>query len=547
MKKKSFFSFFVLLIPAVFFARADYWTQLSDFPGPVRQVPSSFVIGSRGYVCCGYDGSDLNDLWAFNAITNQWTQCASLPAGGRNGAVSFAIGNKGYIGLGSREVNDFWEYDPVPNSWTRKADFPGTARGFAASFAIGDKGYVGLGGNNGTLADIWEYDPLADSWLQKNNFPGNSRGYMTAFVIDGKAYVNTGLSGTSYFNDNWEYNPVADAWTQMADLPAPGRADAAAFSICDKGFLGTGGEAPFFHDFWEFDPVTNQWMQRADLPGGGRDDCAYFSIGTKGYVGLGQLMGITYATDFWEYTPNESCVLPPVADFDAMSSICPGTCTSVYNFSINAASYEWNFPGASVTTSNSFEPAALCYNVPGVYDITLIATNSAGSDTLTIHNCITVFPYTLPQSIVHSGDSLISEAGFANYQWYHNGLMISGATENIYVVADSGDYNVIATDSNGCEVEAVIYDVHIDVREIDAAENIFFYPNPAGDRLYIKGIVKASVLLVNTLGEEVSPEITEQELRGDEIMIDISSLPPGIYFVRTRSPVKKKGVTFLKE
>jgi|GEM_PF-726217 len=544
MKKYFTFLFFISLALQLFEVKADYWTQLSDFPGPVRQVSSSFTIGSRGYVCCGYNGSSLADLWEYNSVTNQWTQKAELPGAGRNGAASFAIGNKGYVGMGAGEQTDFWEYDPVANSWTRRADFPGAARGFAASFAIGTKGYFGLGGNNGTLGDFWEWDQVTDAWQQKNNFPGPGRGYLTCFVVNGKGYMNGGLSGNTYFHDNWEYDPVNDAWTQMADLPADGRADASSFTICDKGYLGSGGEEPFYHDFWQFDPSLNLWIRKADVPGGGRDDCAYFSIGNKGYLGLGQLMGVTYATDFWEYTPDSECVLPPVASFGALNGLCPGTCAIVYNFSLNATSWQWSFPGATVTSSSSAEPTAVCYNTPGTYDITLVASNAAGSDTMVLYGCITVYPFTLPQAIVQNGDSLISAQGFANYQWYYDGDLVPGATEYFYVISDSGDYNVICTDTNGCEVEAAIYDVHIGIEELNAENEIVIFPDPVGEKLFIRfdKLQGSSIAVYNTLGEVIHLPVDTWDQT-----IDCKLLSPGIYFLVLSSGSKTIRSKFLKE
>ena len=130
---------------ATLLSKADYWTQKASFPGPGRQVPSSFVIGNNGYVSCGDQGTLFNDLWEYNSVTNIWTQKANLPAAGRFGAVGFSINNKGYIGTGYG-FNDFWEYNPVTNAWTQKTNFGGTGRSYAVGFSIGNKGYIGLGG-----------------------------------------------------------------------------------------------------------------------------------------------------------------------------------------------------------------------------------------------------------------------------------------------------------------------------------------------------------------------------------------------------------------
>ncbi len=125
-----------------------------------------------------------------------------------------------------------------------------------------------------------------------------------------------------------------------------------------------------------------------------------------------------------------------------------------------------SFPAiSSAQKQNNIDPQNICYSSPGNYEVTLIATNSAGSDTLTFNNYISIYPFTPPQAIIQSTDKLISNQGFSVYQWCHNGNIINGATDYFLIIGDSGDYNVTSADINGCEVEAAIYDVHIDIGE----------------------------------------------------------------------------------
>jgi PKD repeat protein len=129
----------------------------------------------------------------------------------------------------------------------------------------------------------------------------------------------------------------------------------------------------------------------------------------------------------------------------------------------------------------------VCYNTPGQYPVTLIATNSFGSDTLTLNNYMTVYPYPAPQGIAQSGDTLIANQGAVSYQWYHDGVLIPGATNYFYVQWEGGDFNIVATDANGCEVEAVIYDVLASV--LPAAyiqQAICIFPNPVREKLEIR-------------------------------------------------------------
>ncbi|CAN5593029.1 hypothetical protein BH11BAC1_BH11BAC1_22000 [soil metagenome] len=541
MKKTVALIFVISITSSVF---ADYWTQLANFPAAGRQLASGFSIGSKGYVTCGEGGLYYNDLWEYDPANNLWTQLADLPGPGRYGAVVFTINDKGYVGTGAYPLlDDLWEYDPVTNTWTQKSSIIG-ARGFACGFAIGTKGYIGCGMNT---PDFWEWDQPTDTWTQKSSCPV-TRIQGVGFAISGKGYFSTG----DYLNDLWQYDPVANLWVQKANLPAMGRVDATAFVICDKAYLGSGGDGPLMNDFWEYDPVLDQWLQKANTPNGLRDDCPSFSIGQKGYFGLGD-NGI-YQLDFWEYTPDQCVNIPPVAAFTAPNHICPGTCTNFNNISVNATTYLWIFPGANPSTSTDVDPTNICYNSPGVYAVSLIASNATTSDILQLNNYITVYPYPAPQGIAQTGDTLFANAGANSYQWYYGGNLIPGATDYYYVIIQNGDYNVVATDQNGCEVEAVIFDV-VDVQLLAQAAEISIFPNPVNDKLIIQKLEivcgACEISIFNLIGEKMFSAVQSgiQPVRPGESVqwqIDCHVLSPGLYFIEINAGDKKFYRKFLK-
>ena len=54
-------------------------------------------------------------------------------------------------------------------------------------------------------------------------------------------------------------------------------------------------------------------------------------------------------------------------------------------------------------------------------------------------------------------DTLFANQGAVSYQWYHNGVLISGATDYYYIATGSGNFNVVSVDIDGCQVEAAIF------------------------------------------------------------------------------------------
>jgi PKD repeat protein len=230
-----------------------------------------------------------------------------------------------------------------------------------------------------------------------------------------------------------------------------------------------------------------------------------------------------------------SCVAP-VAQFQtADASICPGTCTDFTNMSINASSYIWLFPGANPSSSADVNPTVICYNTPGDYDVTLIASDGNTTDTLVIPNYISVFPYPAPQGIQQSGDTLTANQGAISYQWYNNGNLIPGATNYYYVAQASGNFNVVATDINGCEVEAVIFDVIAGVNQFAVGNGqLAINPNPVKNILTINlpgKMTKASITIYNVLGEIVLTDNHSSNIPATEMQIDCSTYAEGLYFI----------------
>ena len=85
----------------------------------------------------------------------------------------------------------------------------------------------------------------------------------------------------------------------------------------------------------------------------------------------------------------------PITEFDADYTFgCKGDGIEFESNSYNASStsitgYEWTFEGGSPSNSTDEKPSVI-YMQPGTYDVTLTVTNSAGSNTLTKSNYVTI-------------------------------------------------------------------------------------------------------------------------------------------------------------
>jgi PKD repeat protein len=250
----------------------------------------------------------------------------------------------------------------------------------------------------------------------------------------------------------------------------------------------------------------------------------------------------------------------PAALFSSANHICPGTCTDFINLSTHATAYEWTFPGATPSSSTDINPAGICYNTPGSYSVSLIATGAGGSDTATLNNYMTVYPYPPAQGIMQSGDTLFANAGAVSYQWYYNQNIITGATDYYYVASQSGDYNVVATDANGCEVEAVVFNAVASFEEPGGSSNgapgqLTVFPNPVEQILsiysplllaYGVGRDAAEISVYNMLGEKVMA-VSPGSFGGRHVYAaHVHSLLPGMYWLELSAGEKTSRSKFVK-
>ena len=243
------------------------------------------------------------------------------------------------------------------------------------------------------------------------------------------------------------------------------------------------GNGPF-NDFYQYDPVADSWTQEANYPPGARWLVAGFGIGNIGYFGTGADANGYYSyQEFWEYSPDG---VPPSTNFQSSDSIiCENGCINFTDLSTNATSWLWSFPGAIPSTSTDQNPQTVCYLTSGLYDVTLIASNGGGSDTLSLANYITVNPAPPYPQIAQTGDTLTCsyDSTYSSYQWYYNGNIIPGATDSFYVeVLSTGNYNVAVTNQYGCSIAVGII---LGINDNVSYPDFSIYPNPVTDQVHI--------------------------------------------------------------
>ncbi len=558
----------------------DCWTDSSG---------NFWMYGSWGYTNGGM--GLLSDLWKYDPATNEWTWMSGDSIGFQNpiygtfqvpsptsnpgGRAEFGAGwvdNANTFWLysgqaGSGSFGDVWNYNPSTNEWawmngsntTNAPQKYGASGVFDPQFTPGSRwtyaawrdetgnGWIFGGIYSGQMADMWQYDITTNqwAWMTGSHFI-NDAGSSGAICVSSLNYHPSArtenrmtwvdkcgnfwmFSGTNYNDENymWTYDRSNATWSFAKGT----------FGINKVPVYGTQGVA---------DPLNDPGFRWG----------GYTWTDESGYLWLygGIDIGGGYRNDLWKFLPDPSCSIlfecyGSSVQFQASDKdLCEKFCTSFLDSSTNnPSSWLWLFPGGTPSSSTDQNPIDICYNTPGTYDVTLITTNSNGSDTLTLSNYINVYSTPAFPTITQNGYTLTSSPA-ASYQWQLNFTDIPGATNQSYTITQTGYYTVIIGDSNGCVNSATQYVLIDGISENQNDNAIAIYPNPSNGNFMIEWVnglpsEKISIEVLNTLGQKVFS--SEEEIFTPSFIKEISlkNISAGIYFLEIKSEnifLKKK-------
>jgi PKD repeat protein len=174
----------------------------------------------------------------------------------------------------------------------------------------------------------------------------------------------------------------------------------------------------------------------------------------------------TYGRGLWE---SGAYYYQPVADFTSTETMLPIGCSiDFYDESAGIPHiWSWTFEGATPETSSEQNPTNITYLTEGTFNVTLIVTNPAGTDSYTKTGYITVSANILPDVNFIASDSVACSGGFVisfydqtlhcpdAWQWSFvpdNITYVNGTNENSQnpdvEFTDAGAYTVSLTVTN---------------------------------------------------------------------------------------------------
>lgn len=224
-----------------------------------------------------------------------------------------------------------------------------------------------------------------------------------------------------------------------------------------------------------------------------------------------------------------SPVTPPIVTPNGPTTFCDGG-SVVLEAPAGYSSYIW---------SNGATSREITVEDGGNYYVTV--TNAAQCMMISTGTTVTVNPLPDRPTIERRGDTLTAQSATAqSWQWYKNGVMIPGATEQKLLVNERGTYRVEIADNNSCSAISNGFDVLLtDVSEegpvTGLVSDIRLYPNPTNGQFTIEteiameGSVRIDV--VNTIGEVVMSLNDVSSAGSFKRTVEMGVLANGVYNV----------------
>jgi hypothetical protein len=136
---------------------------------------------------------------------------------------------------------------------------------------------------------------------------------------------------------------------------------------------------------------------------------------------------------------------------------------------------------------------------------------------------------------------------FAEYEWTLDGEALEGETNNEVIPVDNGEYEVTVTD--GLCVETLSQTVStVSVAELELL-GLELYPNPTTDVLNLQvenSYEKLTLKVLNSVGAEVMDNQYTNIKASQLILLDVESLPNGIYMLKVYSGNKSSTIPWMK-
>ena len=212
--------------------------------------------------------------------------------------------------------------------------------------------------------------------------------------------------------------------------------------------------------------------------------------------------------------------ITPVSVSPTNATICHGDpVTMTATGGGSGLGYQWllGSTGVAGAISNTYTTTT-----PGSYSVVV---SNGGCSEVIIGPVVSASPAA---TITFTAPDVLSTGTFVTYQWFRNGVAISGANTHTIHETGAGSYKVVVTDGNGCTDTSVAYVVPRDangVSIIGGNDDISIYPNPAMQELHIVAPMAVASRVLAMDGRLIIAMKAGED-------VEVSRLPDAMYIIQ---------------
>ena len=240
---------------------------------------------------------------------------------------------------------------------------------------------------------------------------------------------------------------------------------------------------------------------------------------------------------------DEGLEVTATLNFTGVNHICEGSNTVLQASTGTGYQYQWfrNNKAIENATASTFPATRSGSFTVLVWKENACPVMSAPATILIAQNPVAFIGNSSEIDICATGKvKLRGNSGASAYQWFKDGVAITGATYVLYAATTPGYYTLRTSSASGCTTTSDAVHVFSSCREISVADPSFsLYPNPATGKFEVSLTtgddtnVNALISVFNMVGEQVyAQQSMMSNGRINETITLPASLATGIYFVK---------------
>ncbi len=229
--------------------------------------------------------------------------------------------------------------------------------------------------------------------------------------------------------------------------------------------------------------------------------------------------------------------LPTVIASAVDNTLCPGDTAALS--AVGALNYQWS-PNLFISGNTG---DAISAWPPSDFTWTVYGTDAFGCAHDTTVAIDVLDAPAMP--VVTNLGMTMSSTPATTYQWYLDGELIAGATEQEWAPLANGNYSVTITDANGCQsTSAPVYFGTVGVADA-VAMGLRVYPQPADETITVTGVsASTDVRLLDAMGRVV---LAKRSGSNGSLTFDVRALAPGGYVLELGSGAAAKRIAVVVE